>query len=229
MKKKLVLIALFVLPVVVYLFFATGVYNFDTLPVVLENTDELSAYPISEVATPFNETTPLVLEDRVTVVGYLGDALKDNPGYTGNLNLAIYKYYQEFEEFQMIFFVNEGSTEQINQLKEELARVTDASKMRFIETSPESARKHFDSMGAPLAASRDGYSPFVFIVDKERNVRSRDDDEKKLNNYGYDLTQAVEMGYLKDDIKVVLAEYRKALRKNNNASPQLEQRRATKS
>ncbi len=228
MKKKLVLISLFVLPVVAYIFFASGVYNFDSLPIVLEGVDDLDTYAVAEIDTPYNGDESFQLKDRVTIVGYLGNELKKNVGLTANLNLTVYKYYQGFEEFQAVFFVNEGSTAQAEELKEELARVTDVKKFHIIEISPEEARRHFDSLGTPLAATMQGYSPYVFIVDKELNVRSRDDDQKKTNIYGYDLTQAVETGYLKDDIKVVLADYRKALRKNNNASPKLEQRRPTK-
>ena len=168
------------------------------------------------------------LKDKVSIIGYLGDQLKTNVGYTANLNLTIFKYYQGFSEFQMIFFVNPGSEAQVEEVKESLARVTDVTKLRFVEATPEQARSHFDGLKTPYAADMNGYSPFVFVVDKELNVRSRNDDLKKLNDYGYDLTQAVEMGYLKEDIKVVLAAYRLALRKNKNATAKIEQRRPVK-
>ena len=93
----------------------------------------------------------------------------------------------------MIFFVNPGSEAQVEEVKESLARVTDVSKLRFVEATPEQARRHFDGLKTPYAAANDGYSPFVFVVDKELNLRSRNDDLKKENDYGYDLTQAVEM------------------------------------
>lgn len=228
MKKKLVLIALFVLPIVTYLFFTTSVANFSSLPIITTGVEDIARYDVKEVITIYNDTVSLQLKDKVTVIGYLGDQLKNNVGYTANLNLTIFKYYQGFSEFQMIFFVNPGSEAQVEEVKESLARVTDVSKLRFVEATPEQARRHFDGLKTPYAADKDGYSPFVFVVDKELNVRSRNDDLKKLNDYGYDLTQAVEMGYLKEDIKVVLAAYRLALRKNKNATAKIEQRRPEK-
>lgn len=228
MKKKLVLIALFVLPIVTYLFFTTSVANFSSLPIITTGVEDIAKYDVKEVDTPFNDTVNLQLKDKVSIIGYLGDQLKTNVGYTANLNLTIFKYYQGFSEFQMIFFVNPGSEAQVEEVKESLARVTDVTKLRFVEATPEQARSHFDGLKTPYAADMNGYSPFVFVVDKELNVRSRNDDLKKLNDYGYDLTQAVEMGYLKEDIKVVLAAYRLALRKNKNATAKIEQRRPVK-
>ncbi|MFT5751246.1 MAG: hypothetical protein ACI828_002284 [Flavobacteriales bacterium] len=228
MKKKLVLIVLFVLPIVTYLFFTTSVANFISLPVVTTGVNDIAEFDVKEVNTPYNDTVSLLLKDKVTIIGYLGDKLKTNVGYTANLNLTIFKYYQGFGEFQMIFFVNPGSEAQVEEVKESLARVTDVSKLRFVEATPEQARRHFDGLKTPYAAANDGYSPFVFVVDKELNLRSRNDDLKKENDYGYDLTQAVEMGYLKEDIKVVLAAYRLALRKNKNATAKIEQRRPEK-
>jgi len=214
MKKNAVLISLFVLPVLIYVFFASGVYNFDTLPLVVENVEDIKDYNFKEVNTDFNDTAPLQLEDKVTIIGYLGEELKANAGYTANLNLTIYKYYQGFEEFQVVFLVAPGTEGQVKQVKEELSRVTDVKKLRFVSATPEQARRHFKSLNVPLLSTKEGYSPFVFLIDKKRNIRSRNDELKKMNIYGYDLTQAVEMGYLKEDVKVILAENRKALKKN---------------
>ena len=42
MKKKIVLAVLFILPVVVYLFFASGVNNFGRLPILTENVVDVA-------------------------------------------------------------------------------------------------------------------------------------------------------------------------------------------
>lgn len=224
MKKKLVLISLFVLPIVVYLFFASGIYNFAQLPVITTHVKSIDDFALSEIKSVATDTTAFTLNDRVTILGYLGDQLQQNIGYTANLNLTIYKYFQEYEDFQMVFLINKNNEAQIQELKEELARVTDVDKFRFAVVTKVQATTHFESLKTPLALIEDSSSPFVFIIDKTHNLRSRNDDAKKQNDYGYDITQAVETGYLKDDIKVVLAEYRRALKKNNNASPELEYR-----
>lgn len=224
MKKKLVLVALFVLPVVAYLFFSSGVYNFAKLPMKTTKVANVDQFALREIKVEGLSTDePLTLEGRVSLVGYLGDQLKNNLGYTANLNLMVYKYFERYEDFQLILFVNPGSEKAITDLKVELGRIFDVSKMRFIAVSKEKARAHFKSLGTGLDFMSRGDHPDVFIIDRERALRAGHED-KKPNEFGYDFTQAVEMGYIKDDIKILLAEYRLALKKNNNASPEIEQR-----
>jgi hypothetical protein len=224
MKKKLVLVALFVLPVVAYLFFSSGVYNFAKLPMKTTKVANVDQFALREIKVEGLSTDePLTLEGRVSLVGYLGDQLKNNLGYTANLNLMVYKYFERYEDFQLILFVNPGSEKAITDLKVELGRIFDVSKMRFIAVSKEKARAHFKSLGTGLDFMSGGDHPDVFIIDRERALRAGHED-KKPNEFGYDFTQAVEMGYIKDDIKILLAEYRLALKKNNNASPEIEQR-----
>ena len=227
MKKKLVLVSLFVLPIVAYLFFASGVYNFANLPLLTKNVNDVTQYATQEFKTVQTSDAPLSFEDHITLVGYLGDGLKGNEGYTANLNLMIFKYFERYDDFQMVLFVNEGSEQVIEGLKTELERIFDTSKMRFLVASKEDVAVHFNSLGTGLPLMNDGGHPNVFVIDKALALRSGHE-EKKANIYGYDFTQAVEMGYLKDDVKILLAEYRLALKKNNNASPKIEQRRAEK-
>jgi len=229
MKKKLVLIALFVLPIVAYLFFSSGIYNFAKLPIVTEKVADVTTIDLREIkTTDYSTDTPLTLKDHVTIVGYLGDELTSNIGYTANLNLMIYKYFVRYEDFQMILFVTPGSEKVITDLKIELGRIFDVSKIRFVEATKEAAAKHLKSLGTSLDyLMSEGEHPNVFIIDKALALRAGHE-EKKPNPYGYDFTQAVEMGYMKDDIKIILAEYRLALKKNNNASDKIEQRREKK-
>lgn len=227
MRKKLVLVALFVLPIVAYLFFASGIYNFANLPLVTDNVSDISQFSEQEFKIGETVASPLTLHNHITLIGYLGDNLKKNTGYTANLNLMIFKYFERYDDFQMILFANKGSEDAIDDLKTELSRIFDVSKMRFIITTQEEARSHFKSLSTTLNLMSDGGHPDVFVIDKSRSLRSGHE-EKKANIYGYDFTQAVEMGYLKDDVKILLAEYRLALKKNNNASPKIEQKRPKK-
>ena len=224
MKKKLVLVSLFVLPIVAYLFFASGVYNFANLPLVTEKVEDVSRYASQESKVVQTAEVPLTLNNHIRLVGYVGDGLMQNEGYTANLNLMIFKYFERYDDFQMVLFVNKGSEEVVEALKTELARIFDTSKMRFVVATKEQTAAHFKSLDTGLSMMSDGGHPNVFLIDKALSLRSGHED-KKANAYGYDFTQAVEMGYLKDDIKILLAEYRLALKKNNNASPKIEQRR----
>ncbi|TVZ52224.1 hypothetical protein [Dokdonia sp. Hel_I_53] len=226
MKKKLVLISLFVLPIVAYLFFASGIYNFANLPLLNEKVMDIQHFESQEYNVGPTADTALTFDNHITLVGYLGDGLKTNPGYTANLNLMIFKYFERYDDFQLVLFVNEGSEQVLKALEEELSRIFDTSKMRFIIANKTQVAKHFQSLDTGLTLMSDGGHPDVFVIDKNLSLRSGHQ-EKKANKFGYDFTQAVEMGYLKDDVKILLAEYRLALKKNNNASPKIEQRRST--
>jgi hypothetical protein len=63
-------------------------------------------------------------------------------------------------------------------------------------------------------------TPNVYIIDKERNLRGRKD--KKAYKEGYNTFHPSELSNeMLDDFKVILYEYRAALKKNRNASKQL--------
>ena len=84
MKKYIVLAVLFVFPLVVYLFFASGVNHFAKLPVLTQDIDEIGQY--AEVQ----------FTDRITVLGFFGSALQDKKGLALNLNQKIYKRFYQF-------------------------------------------------------------------------------------------------------------------------------------
>ena len=58
-------------------------------------------------------------------------------------------------------------------------------------------------------------TPLVFIIDKEKNLRGRDDDDKGIL-FGFNAQSVAEINNkMVDDVKVILAEYRRALKKYN--------------
>ena len=60
-------------------------------------------------------------------------------------------------------------------------------------------------------------SPFVFIIDKDRSLRGRDDDDDAGLLYGFDSSDYSEVNNkMSDDVRVILAEYRLALKKYNS-------------
>ena len=63
--KKLVLGLLFVFPLVVYLFFASGKNNFAKLPVLSERVNEIQGFE-------YLSDTNVSLKDHITIMGYWG-------------------------------------------------------------------------------------------------------------------------------------------------------------
>ena len=72
---------------------------------------------------------------------------------------------------------------------------------------------HFQSLKTPFTLDQSGSTPYVFIIDKDGNLRGRNDDEKEGTLYGFDARSVAQINKkMIDDVKVILAEYRLALK-----------------
>ena len=90
MRKYFVLTILFILPLVVYLFFASGINHFAKLPILTNNVKDISKIS--------NES----LKDKITILGFFGKNIEDRYGDAGNLNQEIFKRFNEFKDFQFV-------------------------------------------------------------------------------------------------------------------------------
>ncbi len=205
-KKFLVLAVLFLLPITVYLFFASGVNNFGKLPVVSENVSEISNFKDLDGAS-------VQLEDRITVLGFFGDNLLDNKAYAFNLAHKIYKKNHQFKEFQFVILLPESARNQALILKNKIEEIAPTTSWKFAFSEPKEIEQVFNSLNSRLTLRADNSSPYVFIIDKERNLRGRDDDDDAEDGilYGFDSSIIAEINNkMSDDVKVLLAEYRDA-------------------
>ena len=211
-KKYFVLCILFIFPIVIYLFFASGKNNFALLPVLTENVNEIKNFK-----TLSGEK--IQLEDKISILGFWGEDLSEKKGDALNLNQKIYKRFYQFNDFQFVMVLENGQQDQVNFLKEELKEGvgTDLVKWRFVFGSPDEIQDLFDSLRTNLNLSQGKSSPYVFIIDKEVNLRGRDDDEDVGTLYGFNSQSVAEINNkMVDDVKVILAEYRRAWKKYNN-------------
>ena len=210
-KKYFVLCILFIFPIVIYLFFASGKNNFALLPVLTEDVNEIKSFK-----TLSGEK--IQLEDKISILGFWGEDLSEKKGDALNLNQKIYKRFYQFNDFQFVMVLENGQHDQVNILKEELQEGvgTDLVKWRFVFGSPEEIQDLFDSLRTNLNLSQGKSSPYVFIIDKEVNLRGRDDDEDVGTLYGFNSQSVAEINNkMVDDVKVILAEYRRAWKKYN--------------
>ena len=89
-------------------------------------------------------------------------------------------------------------------------------KWKFIFASPQDIRSLFSSLETNLELNEHLATPYVFILDKKGRLRGRTDDEDSGVLYGYDTSSvAILDDKMNDDVKVILAEYRLALKKYN--------------
>ena len=213
MKKYIVLSVLFVLPIVVYLFFASGVTNFGKLPILKQHI---------KINEPFLDANNSVisLRGKITVLGFLGTSIEQHQVNALNLNQKIYKRFNGFDNFQVVFVQPKESKTNANKLFKELSALTDTSNWHFVYTSEGHIETLFESLQTNYSLSNNFYTPFVFIIDKDLNLRGRKkDDDTKQVLYGYDASSvAVLNNKMIDDMKVLLAEYRLAHKKNYKGS-----------
>ena len=205
-NKKIVLGILFIFPLLVYLFFASGKNNFAKLPVLSSGLIELKK---------LDSLSTIQLKDKITILGYWGGSLEEKQAEALNLNEKIYKRFYEFEDFQFVFLVNKEFSDEVERLKITLKEGvgTDLSKWNFVSVSKETMQAHFNSLKTPLQLTGVGSTPFVFIIDKEGNLRGRNDDEDQGTLYGFDARSVAQINKkMIDDVKVILAEYRLALK-----------------
>ncbi|PIB27313.1 hypothetical protein [Maribacter sp. 4G9] len=205
MKKNFVLIVLFVLPIVAYLFFASGVTNFGRLPVLNDGVMEI---PKNAGNTMFSNS--------ITVLGFLGRDVEGRKGNAFNLNQKIYKRFHEFDDFQFLMVVPKGTEADVTDLNKELSSLDETTKWNFAFLEEAAILNLFESLGTNLDLQRDLSSPYVFIVDKNLKLRGRDQDEDEGIKYGYNTASVADLNNkMVDDVKIILAEYRMARKENN--------------
>ena len=214
MKNKLVLILLLALPILIYLIFASATHNSLFLPTISKNNLELPQWSSLD-------NKPVQLANKITVLGFLGNDIKKNQGNIFNLNQKIYDKYVGFKDFQIVMIVQDGMQNDVKALVEKLAGFTEnMSAWKFVFAKPNEIQSYFDSyklhgkLDANLSTSE------VIIIDKDKNHRGR----KGRNKAGeeeykesYNTISAADLhNDMSDDVKIMLREYRLALKRNNN-------------
>jgi hypothetical protein len=211
MRKYIVLTILFVLPLVVYLFFASGINHFAQLPVLKNNITDVSDYSQES------------FKNKITILGFFGSNVQDKHGDALNLNQKIYKRFYQFKDFQFLMIQPIGTDSLVLNLKNDLRRGTDTDLInwKFISIGKEELNSVFNSLNTNISLDSNYGTPYVFIIDRDSNLRGRDDDDGI--KYGYDSRSVADINNnMLDDVKVILAEYRMALKKNNRFKESLE-------
>lgn len=203
-KKTFVLVVLFILPIVAYLFFASGVHNFGKLAILTPSVPNLTM------------SNTVQLEDKITILGFLGNDVEHKKTNALNLNQKIYKPFYEFKDFQFVMLVPKGIEEQVEQLKKELSALANIKKWKFVFAEEDEIKTFFSALKTNIKLENDLSTPYVFIIDKDKNLRGRRDDEDEGTKYGFNAISVDEItNKMEDDVKIILAEYRLALKKNS--------------
>ena len=202
-KKYLILGFLFFFPIFVYVFLSTGINNFARLPILTNNVKDIKNIDGNEFEVSF--------KDKISIVGFWGGDIENKKSEALNLNQKIYKRFYEFQDFQFVIIYNKEESQAITDLKAELISGvgTDLKKWNFIPTTQTNIEMVFDSFKTNLELDKNYSTPYVFI--------GRDDDEDIGLLYGFNSQSVAEINNkMVDDVKIILAEYRLALKKNDS-------------
>ena len=145
LKKYLVLGILFLFPIVVYLFFATGINNFAKLPILKKNIADISEW---ETFSGKN----VKLENNISIIGFWGSDLDLRKLDAFNLNQKIYKRFHKFKDLQFLMVVLNDNQDKLLEIIDELKRGSseDMSKWKFILGDELKIQGLFSSLGLSL-------------------------------------------------------------------------------
>jgi hypothetical protein len=156
----------------------------------------------------------VTLNKKITILGFTGDNITYNKGNYFNLNQKIYNKNKDFKDFQFVMVAPEGTQDQVKEILKGLSGLTEVSNWLFVFAPKEEIQVYYNAL--KLKGKLDSHfgTSNVFIIDKKRNLRGRKDKDEYKE--GYDTSSPSELyNQMTDDVKIILAEYRLALKRNN--------------
>jgi len=201
-KKRVVLFLLFIFPLISFLILSTGENNFKKLPILTEN---------------ISNTASLSLDNKVSVICFLGNNVKTLESGIFNLNEKIYKKFLDYNDFQIIAVYPSQNENEVVKLKENMGAYTDMQKWKFTALNTDQINTFFNGLSVKDSLENLGISK-AFIIDKNLNLRGRVNDKDFLDGRleGYNLNSVSELkSKMKDDINVLFYEYYAAFKKRN--------------
>jgi len=211
LKKYLILGFLFFFPIFVYVFLSTGINNFAKLPVLTET--------VMDIENIEGNSNNVSFKNKISVVAFWGGDVNNKKSEALNLNQKIYKRFYEFQDFQFVLLHDKSDNEAIEDLKSDLVSGvgTDLKNWNFIPTTQSNIKMIFDSFKTNIELDNNFSTPYVFIIDRNLSLRGRDDDEDIGMLFGFNSQSVAEINNkMVDDVKIILAEYRLALKKNDS-------------
>lgn len=216
-KRNLILGILFFLPVAFLLMLYPAKHNYIPLDVINNNVIELNSF------TSESEEK-ILLEDHITVIGFLGKEPLSNNIAASNLKELVYDKFKGFKKFQVVIVVPSGTEEQVKVLKREISSYEDLRFWHYVYGSESAIKQLHNSLKTETKLKEDLSTSDVFIVDKDINQRGRIDarDEKEVEANkpvttlsAYDCIEvAIIKNKMSEDMRVLFTEYRQK-RKGN--------------
>ena len=195
------------------MFFATASHNSLFLPIISKNHSDIP----SQFVSLNNEK--ITLDKNITVLGFPGSDIEEVKANLFNLNQKIYNKYGGFKDFQMVMILPDGNQDKIKAIMLEFRRLSnDLKNWHFLFGKPEDIETYFNTFNFKNTLNDKSGTSFVYIIDKEKCLRGRKGQEIKGKveyRECYNTISAAELhNEMSDDVKILLREYRLALKKN---------------
>jgi protein SCO1/2 len=218
-KKYIILFAILFLPTLLYLLFVygQGEQNFAHLPFVTYTdidgeTQKRKAPEFGFVNQDSLTFTSKDLEGKIYVVDFFFTSCPSIcPIMSANMS-KLQDRFSGFDDFELVSFTVDPKRDTPQRLKEYADdRMVNTEKWNFLTGQQDSlyavAYDYLSSaMEDSLAPGGFLHTEYFVLVDKEGNIRSREDEQGNLIGV-YDGTSAQHIRDLIDDIKVLIAEY----------------------
>jgi hypothetical protein len=215
-----VVVIIDILPIATYLIFNNkDVNSFISLPIITKNVPEVNTWKTLD-------NKPVGLTDKITILGFIGTDVMKHKGNFFNLYETIYDKYKDFKDFQVVMVLPAGTQSQVEELlKFDIKKLGTNKGWNFVFASPNEITTFYNKLQLVGKLDNTLATPNVFIIDKKRNLRGRKgEDQKGTPEYkeGYSTVLVSELyNKMMDDMKIIIYEYRAALKKNRNATKKL--------
>ena len=210
-KKRFVLIALFVFPLIFFLILSTGIVNWEKLPTLTQRVKDINQV---------DSLQSVSFKEKVSVLCFLGTDIDAKKLGVFNLNQKIYKEFYGHIAFQVIAVYPESHKEEVQKLKNEISKFTDMGKWNFVALQENEIKSLYNSLRTSWPLDASFSSNNAFIIDKDLKLRGRNDDKDMPGGllYGYNMNSVGELNNkMEDDVKVLLYEYRAAFKDKRKA------------
>jgi len=213
MKRKIVLLCLLILPLTIYVYFSMAKHNSLFLPVITEQVGELPSGTTLD-------NKPVSLNGKISIIGFLGRDFLKKKETVFNINQKINSKYKDFSDFQIVMVLPDGTQQDVQQVAAEVKAMADISNWKFIFTDPKSIKQFYASLQVKEPIGEDASTFNLFIIDKKKSLRGRKGKDKETGKEeykdSYNSFSAAELhNEMTDDVKILLREYRLALKKND--------------
>ena len=225
-KRNVVLGILFFLPVTFLLLLLPAKHHYNPLDVV--------KYQVKDFNDFSNSGEKVMLNDHITVIGFLGYHPMELSVTASNVKELVYDKFKGFKKFQIVMVVPKGSEAEAEKLKSEISQYEDLKYWHFVHGTPSTISGFYNGLKSTTTLDANLSSEEIFIVDKDLNQRGRLDDREKKevvnSKPSVELTSynTIKIAELKnkfgDDLRVLFQEYRE---KRKGTFESSDQRRAS--